>query len=113
MAYGRQSRRPIFRENFTGEFAMRKVAFEYAEDPIPEKAIRLSEVYESVRKAITANPKILDTIGEELLRDLRENKKTDETIINWDTYSEADKRDIDGRRRRQYFFVTSCAKVNC
>ena len=76
--------------------------------PFRRRPIRLTEVYGSVLKAITANPKILDTMGEELLRDLRESKKSDELILNWDTYSEADKRE---HRREKEATVFLCDRL--
>ncbi len=64
---------------------------EYAHDPIPAKAIRLSDAYARVLEAVNANPKILETLEDHLRKDLLKSKKLDEQSDNWLIASAAEK----------------------
>jgi hypothetical protein len=83
---------------------MRRASYEYADDPIPAKAIRLGEAYQRVLRAINRNPKILNTLSQGLLKDLRESRRTKPPIVNWDGYSDADKKEFRREQEATVFF---------
>jgi hypothetical protein len=84
--------------------AMPRQIVEYAHDPIPAKAIRISEAFEHVLEAINANPKILETLNSRLQRDLRQSRKMDEAGDNWKHASEAEKREFHREKESTVFF---------
>jgi hypothetical protein len=83
---------------------MPRTSYWYADDPIPAKAIRLGEAYQRVLRATNRNPKILDTLSQHLLKDLRESRRTKPPIVNWDGYSDADKKEFRREQEAAVFF---------
>ena len=52
-------------------------------DPIPMKAIRLSEAFEQVQDALRAKPKVLQTLDPSLLDYLIKNREQEERRDTW------------------------------
>ncbi len=83
---------------------MPRTSYWYADDPIPAKAIRLGEAYQRVLRATNRNPKILNTLSQHLLRDLRESRRTKPSIVNWFSYSDSDKKEFRREQEATVFF---------
>jgi hypothetical protein len=52
-------------------------------DPIPNKAIRLSEAFEQLRRGLSANPEIVETLDPVLNEYLVKNRETEEKRDKW------------------------------
>jgi ATP-dependent Clp protease ATP-binding subunit ClpA len=52
-------------------------------DPIPDKAIRLSDAFERVREALRSNPEVLETLDTGLREVLIKNKEAEEKREKW------------------------------
>lgn len=59
----------------------------YSYDPIPEKAISLSEAFERVLKAVKAKPEVLVALHSELKEYLVKNRKAEERRDKWKSVS--------------------------
>ena len=91
------------------KLAMSRNPFEYAYDPIPAEAIRLSEAYARVLEAINAGPQILQTLEDFYKRDLRKSREHDEQSDNWLIASETSKRDFHRGKEAYIFFSVHLA----
>jgi hypothetical protein len=52
-------------------------------DPIPHKAIRLSEAFEEVRERLRASPELIETLDPDLQKLLQKNKEAEEKRYVW------------------------------
>jgi hypothetical protein len=52
-------------------------------DPIPNKAIRLSEAFEEVRERLSASPELIETLDPDLRKLLLKNKEAEEKRHVW------------------------------
>jgi hypothetical protein len=52
-------------------------------DPIPHKAIRISEAFEQVRERLSANPELMETLDPDLQKLLLKNKEAEEKRHVW------------------------------
>jgi hypothetical protein len=73
-------------------------------DPIPEKAIRISEAFDSVLQALRDNPQVLETLDPHLRDYLTKNRKAEEQRDHWRSRSTKSKETFHAVKQAVVFF---------